>query len=118
MTQAAPTDPTPRPSRRFTTRLRSSTGGILIPAAVIGAIASFETARTADDAQRDIFFNVDQPAIMYFIFAASMAIIIGAFVQRLRIWRIGKPQSVFSDVGARITNMLTMGVGTSRVKND
>jgi Fe-S oxidoreductase/nitrate reductase gamma subunit len=118
MTQAAPTDPTPRPSRRFTTRLRSSTGGILIPAAVIGAIASFETARTADDAQRDIFFNVDQPAIMYFIFAASMAIIIGAFVQRLRIWRIGKPQGVFSSFGARITNMLTMGAGTSRVKND
>ncbi|MEX0781910.1 MAG: (Fe-S)-binding protein [Dehalococcoidia bacterium] len=118
MTQASPTEPTRPAAPRLTTRLRSSTGGILIPAAVIGAIASFETARTADDAQRDIFFNVDQPAIMYFIFAASMAIIIGAFVQRLRIWRIGKPQGVFSDVGARLTNMLTMGAGTSRVKND
>jgi hypothetical protein len=114
MTQAAPTQPTRRPARRFGTRLRSSTGGILIPAAVIGAIASFETARTSGDAQREVFFNIEWPAIMYFIFAASTAIIVGAFVQRLRIWRIGKPQRVFSNFGARLTNALTMGAGTSR----
>ncbi len=118
MTQAAPTDPQHRPVRRRVARLRASTGGILIPAAVIGAIASFETARTSGDAQREVFFNIEWPAIMYFIFAASAAIIVGAFVQRLRIWRIGKPQGVFSNFGARLTNALTMGAFTSRVKND
>jgi uncharacterized integral membrane protein len=65
-----------------------------------------------------VFFNIEWPAIMYFIFAASTAIIVGAFVQRLRIWRIGKPQDVLSNFGARLTNALTMGAGTSRVKND
>ncbi|MGH2608022.1 MAG: hypothetical protein ACRDHF_02945, partial [Tepidiformaceae bacterium] len=118
MSQAAPTEPPRPPSRRLGSRLRSSAGGILIPAAVIGAIASFETARTSGDAQREVFFNIEAPAIMYFIFAASTAIIVGAFVQRLRVWRIGKPQGVFSSFGARLTNMLTMGAGTSRVKND
>ena len=30
------------------------------------------------------------PWLMYFVFAASVAIIIGAFVQRVRIWRLGQ----------------------------
>jgi hypothetical protein len=116
MTQAVPPiDPNHRPSRRRATRLRASAGGILIPAAVIGAIAAFETARTTD-ASREVFFNISYPAIMYFVFAAFVAIVAGAFVQRLRIWRIGKGQGVGASFGARLTNMLTMGAFTSRVK--
>jgi Fe-S oxidoreductase len=99
------------------TRLRSSLGGMVIPVAVIGGIAAAETARTTD-ASREVFFNISTPAIMYFVFAVAVAIIIGAFVQRLRIWRLGKAYDDFSNIGARLTNALTMGVGTSRVKND
>ena len=94
-------------------------GGVLIPAAVLGAIASFETARTSGDAQREIFFNIEAlGGHVLRLRGVGEAIIIGAFVQRLRIWRIGKPQGVFTDFGARLTNALTMGAGTSRVKND
>ncbi len=109
--------PANAPGRRIGTRLRSSTAGIIVPIAVIGAISALETARTTD-AQREVFFNIGTPAIMYFIFAASMAVILGAFVRRLRIWRLGKPQGVLNNLGARFTNALTMGAATSRVKND
>ena len=98
-------------------RFRASWGGLVIPIAVIGAISAAETARTTD-ASREVFFNISAPWLMYLVFALSMAIIIGAFVQRLRIWRLGKPHSVNRSLGARITQALTMGAGTSRVKND
>lgn len=99
------------------TRLRASFGGLVIPVAIIGAIAAFETARTTD-ASREVFFNISTPWLMYFVFVLSMAVIIGAFVQRARIWRLGKPRPVLNNFGARLTNLLTAGAGTSRVKND
>ena len=52
------------------------------------------------------------------LFAASVAIILAAFVQRFRVWRLGRRQGVFNSLGARITNALTLGAATSRVKND
>ncbi|MCK9517735.1 MAG: (Fe-S)-binding protein [Dehalococcoidia bacterium] len=106
----------PAPSRGF--RLRSSIGGLVVPAAVIAAIAAFETARTSDRASREVFFNIELPWLMYFIFAGSMAIILGALIQRVRVWRLGKGWKVTDHIGARLTNALTMGAGTSRVKND
>ncbi|HML98692.1 MAG TPA: heterodisulfide reductase-related iron-sulfur binding cluster [Tepidiformaceae bacterium] len=99
------------------TRLRVSTGGIVVPLAIIGAIAAFETARTTD-ASREVFFNISTPWLMYFVFVVSIGIIVGAFVQRARIWRLGKPRPVLNNFGARLTQALTMGAGTSRVKND
>ncbi|HJP41767.1 MAG TPA: heterodisulfide reductase-related iron-sulfur binding cluster [Dehalococcoidia bacterium] len=103
--------------KRRVFRLRGSVMGWVIPIAILGAISSFETARTGD-ASRDVFFNISYPVIMYFVFVLTVAVILGAFIQRLRIWRLGRPQAVFSDVGARLTNALTMGAATSRVKND
>ena len=99
------------------TRFRASWGGLVIPVAAIAAVSAVETARTSD-AQREVFFNISTPWLMYFVFALSMAVIIGAFVQRARIWRLGKPHQVNQRLGARITQALTMGAGTSRVKND
>jgi Fe-S oxidoreductase len=99
------------------TRLRASAGGLWIPIAIVGGISAVETARTTS-ASREVFWNVSYPALMYFVFAAAVVFIAGAFVQRLRIWRLGKPQSVSDHIGARIINALTMGAGTSRVKND
>ncbi|MEX2081424.1 MAG: (Fe-S)-binding protein, partial [Dehalococcoidia bacterium] len=99
------------------TRLRASWASIGIPVAVLGAISALETARTTD-AQREVFFNISTPAIMYFVFAGFMAIVGAAFIQRLRVWRLGKPYNVGLSLGARITNALTMGAATSRVKND
>lgn len=98
-------------------RLRGSAAGWLIPIAVLGGISAFETARTSS-ASREVFFNISYPVVMYFIFALSVAIILGAFFQRYRIWRLGRAQNVFTDIGARLTNAMTMGAGTSRVKND
>ena len=98
-------------------RFRASWGGLVIPVAIIGAISAAETARTTD-ASREVFFNISAPWLMYLVFALSMAIIIGAFVQRMRIWRLGKSHTVNRSLGARITQALTMGAGTSRVKND
>src|SRR3970040_2333612 len=99
------------------TRLRASFGGLVIPVAVIGAIAAFETARTTD-ASREVLFNSSAPWLMYFVFVLSIAVIVGAFVQRARIWRLGKPQPVLNNFGARLMQALTMGAGTSRVKNE
>jgi len=99
------------------TRLSVSFGGLVIPVAAIGAIAAIETARTTD-ASREVFFNISTPWLMYFVFVLSISVIIGAFVQRARIWRLGKPRPVLNNFGARLTNMLTAGAGTSRVKND
>ena len=98
-------------------RFRVSSGGILIPIAILGAISAFETARTTD-ASREVFWNIKTPWLMYMVFGISVTIILGAFIQRMRVWRLGKPQSVFDNIGARLTNALTMGAGTSRVKND
>lgn len=117
MTQA--TDPgasTPTDSKRGT-RLRVNIGGLVVPAAFIAAIAAVETARTTD-ASRTVFWNINMPSLMYIIMAISLAIVVGAFVQRLRIWRIGKSYNVGDNIGSRLTNALTMGAGTSRVKND
>ncbi|MCZ2109004.1 MAG: 4Fe-4S dicluster domain-containing protein [Dehalococcoidia bacterium] len=105
------------PQTRKGSRFHVSAGGIVIPLLIIGAISAAETARTTS-AQREVFFNVALPQVMYFIFGLSVAIIIGVLIHRMRIWRLGKPQSVTDHLGARITNFLTMGAGTSRVKND
>jgi Fe-S oxidoreductase/nitrate reductase gamma subunit len=117
---------TPRPAaapaavRRRGVRLNVSLGGLLIPIALLGGISAFELGRTAgkETAQREVFFNISYPAIMYFIFAASLAIILGAFFQRYRIWRLGKPHKVTDQFGARLGQALTLGAFTSRVKND
>ncbi|MBI2767109.1 MAG: (Fe-S)-binding protein [Chloroflexi bacterium] len=106
-----------KPRRSRPTRFRASIGGLIIPVAALAGISAFETVRTGS-AQREVFFNISAPVVMYFIFAAAVAVIAGAFVQRLRVWRLGKPQGVFDNVGARITNAITMGAATSRVKND
>lgn len=99
------------------TRFRASWGGLVIPVAIIGAISAVETARTST-ASREVFFNISTPWLMYFVFALSMGIIIGAFVNRSRIWRLGRPHHVNRSLGARIAQALTLGAGTSRVKND
>ena len=70
------------PSRAL--RLRGSLGGLLIPLVLLGAISALETARTTE-ASRQVFFNVNLPWLMYFVFALSIAVIVGAFIQRLRI---------------------------------
>ncbi len=98
-------------------RFNVSLVGIAIPVAVIAAIGALETART-EGAQREVFFNISGFAVMYFIFGVAVAFIAGAFVQRLRVWRLGRGADVFNDLGARLTNAITMGAGTSRVKND
>lgn len=98
-------------------RLNSAGPGFLIPVAIILAIGALDMTRTSA-AQREVFIGIDYPIIMYFIFAACVAIIVGALVLRMRVWRLGKPQPVWNNLGARFTNMLTMGAGTSRVKND
>ncbi|WP_322796068.1 hypothetical protein, partial [Tepidiforma sp.] len=85
--------------------------------AILAAISAFETARTTD-ASREVFFNIKTPWLMYFVFTISMAVIFGALLLRARIWRLGKPHRVNQSMSARITNLLTLGAGTSRVKND
>jgi len=107
----------PSNSEQRSTRLRVSFGGLLIPIAIVIAIGALETART-EGAHREVFFNIRGFAIMYFIFGVAVAAIAIAFIQRLRIWRLGKPTNIFQNFGARLTNALTMGAGTSRVKND
>jgi Fe-S oxidoreductase/nitrate reductase gamma subunit len=114
---SVPTNSPQSPPPGKPSRFRASVGGLLIPVLVLGAISAFETARTSS-ASREVFFNIGLPVIMYFVFAVTVAVIAGAFVQRLRIWRLAKGQMVTSSFGARLTNLLTMGAGTSRVKND
>jgi len=65
-----------------------------------------------------VYWNISAPALMYFVFAIAMAIIVGSLAQRIRIWRLGKSYSVLDRAGARLTNAMTMGAGTSRVVND
>ncbi|MFQ5382837.1 MAG: hypothetical protein ACE5EF_14655, partial [Dehalococcoidia bacterium] len=98
-------------------RIRGSAAGWLIPVAVLGGVSAFETARTSS-AGREVFVNITYPAVMYFVFALSVAIIGAAFYQRYRIWHLGRPADVSGDLGARITNALTLGAGTSRLTND
>ena len=117
MTSVPNGGPTGPASTRKPTRFRVSIGGILVPLAVIAAIGALDTARTSS-AQREVFFNIGMPQLMYFIFALSVAIIVGALVMRARIWRLGRPQPVFDHIGARLTQAMTMGAATSRVKND
>lgn len=99
------------------TRLRMNGAGLVVPVAILGAISAFEVARTTD-ATRQVFWNISTPALMYFVFAIALAIIVGSLAQRMRIWRLGKPYSVIDKPGARLTNAMTMGAGTSRVAND
>lgn len=103
--------------RRRGARFNVSLAGVAVPLAVIAAIGALETARM-EGAQREVFFNIRGFAIMYFLFGLSVAVIAGAFLQRARIWRLGGGAGVTGDLGARLTNLLTMGMGTSRVKND
>ena len=103
--------------RRRGARFNVSLAGAAVPLAVIAAIGALETARM-EGAQREVFFNIRGFAIMYFLFGLSVAVIAGAFLQRARIWRLGGGAGVSGDLGARLTNLLTMGMGTSRVKND
>src|SRR6185312_1930961 len=118
MTQQAPSlNPGPNEAPPKPARFRVSVAGILVPVAIIGAIGALDTAR-ASNAQREVFINIAFPQFMYFIFALCVAIIVGALYMRARIWRLGKPHSVTDHLGARIVQFLTLGAGTSRVKND
>ncbi len=103
--------------RRRGARFNVSLAGVAVPVAIIAAIGALETARM-EGAQREVFFNIRGFAVMYFLFGLSVAVIAGAFLQRARIWRLGKGANLSGDLGARLTNALTMGAGTSRVKND
>ena len=105
------------PEGRKRGRFNVSLAGVAVPLAIIAAIGALETART-EGAQREVFFNIRGFAVMYFLFGLSVAVIAGAFLQRARIWRLGKGANLSGDLGARLTNALTMGAGTSRVKND
>ena len=105
------------PGGRKRGRLNVSLAGVAVPLAIIAAIGALETART-EGAQREVFFNIRGFAVMYFLFGLSVAVVAGAFLQRARIWRLGKGANLSGDLGARLTNALTMGAGTSRVKND
>ena len=105
------------PGGRKRGRFNVSLAGVAVPLAIIAAIGALETART-EGAQREVFFNIRGFAVMYFLFGLSVAVIAGAFLQRARIWRLGKGANLSGDLGARLTNALTMGAGTSRVKND
>ena len=98
-------------------RFNVSLIGVAAPVAVIAAIGALETAQT-ERASREVFFNIKGFAIMYVIFGVSVAVIAGAFIQRLRVWRLGRRHGVFNNLGARLTNALTLGVGTGRVPND
>ncbi len=118
MSAAQPPQEQPRKEARAKgARFNVSLSAIAIPVAIVAAIGALETAQTGG-AQREVFFNISGFAVMYFIFGIAVAVIVGAFVQRLRVWRLGKSANVFDHLGARITNALTMGAGTSRVKND
>ena len=118
MTQQAPSlNPGPNEAPPKPARFRVSVAGILVPVAIIGAIGALDTAR-ASNAQREVFINIAFPQFMYFIFALCVAIIVGALYMRARIWRLGKHHSVTDHLGARIMQFLTLGAGTSRVKND
>ncbi|MFN0096858.1 MAG: heterodisulfide reductase-related iron-sulfur binding cluster [Dehalococcoidia bacterium] len=116
---AAPAASTTPPAPKGT-RFNVSFGGMLIPLAGLGALSALELARTADhdSAQREVFFNISYPVIMYFIFGVAMAIIVGAFIQRMRFWRLGKSQSVTDKLGLRVWNVLTLGAATGRVTRD
>ena len=69
-----------------------------MPVAVIAAIGALETAQT-ERASREVFFNIQGFAVMYFIFGVSVAVILGAFLQRLRVWRLGRGHNVFNNLG-------------------
>ena len=56
------------------TRLRISFGGLLIPISIVIAIGALETARI-EEAHREVFFNIQGFAIMYFIFGIAVAAI-------------------------------------------
>ncbi|GBD24505.1 Lactate utilization protein A [bacterium HR29] len=111
------TRPAAANERRSGLRLRVNLGSLVLPVAIIGAIAAFELGRTSD-AQREVFFNIKAPAAMYFLFGLFMTVVFGAFVQRARVWRLGKPYRVTDNLGARLVNFLTLGAATSRIKND
>ena len=61
------------------TRLRISFGGLLIPISIVIAIGALETARI-EEAHREVFFNIQGFAIMYFIFGIAVAAIAIAFL--------------------------------------
>jgi Fe-S oxidoreductase/nitrate reductase gamma subunit len=63
------------------------------------------------EAFREIFWNVPlAPFFFYPLGAIAVALIIYALVKRIKLWRIGKPENRWDNLGKRIWNFIVEGV--------
>lgn len=64
---------------------------------------------------REAFWNISDHYIMYLLLIATLAIFGWGFYKRLQLWRMGKPENRFDNIGQRIIAVLKNGLAHTRL---
>ena len=66
--------------------------------------------------QRETFWNIGDAGVFAYLFMTIMSIVIAyGLYQRIRIWRMGKPEYRLDDWRGRLASLATQGIGQGRL---
>ncbi|MDA0302131.1 MAG: hypothetical protein O2822_06345, partial [Chloroflexi bacterium] len=90
------------------------------PAVGLSGLGFYAAATVPDGAPtRQIFFNVDQPWVVYVFMAALVGLMVYGLVHHIRLWGIGKPTpGLLSEVPQRFRNAMRLGLAQEKVRRD
>ena len=98
-------------------RLLGAWWGPAVALAGAGLAGSLEAERSG--AGREVFFNVDQPWVVFLFLAALTGLLVYGIGRHASLWALGRPApGITSDLRQRVRNVLRLGLGQEKVRRD
>ena len=114
---AAPAHPAGRRGKPRPVRLTGAWWAPAVGLSGLGLISAIELERT--NAGREVFFNVQQPWIVYILLAALTGLLVYGFARHATLWTVGKPTpGLLREIPMRARNALRLGLGQEKVRRD
>ena len=113
----APVRPDGRRSKPRPIRLTGAWWAPAVGLSGLGLISAIELERT--NAGREVFFNVQQPWIIYVLLSGLVGLLVYGFVRHATLWTVGKPTpGLLREIPMRTRNALRLGLGQEKVRRD
>jgi Fe-S oxidoreductase/nitrate reductase gamma subunit len=77
-----------------------------------------ETVQKAEELTREIYWNIHGHNLIYLFFALAMIVFVYGFYRRIRLWKLGRPEMRFDQVGRRLLGVLRDGLAQVSVVRD
>ena len=114
---AAPARPAGRRGKPRPIRLTGAWWAPAVGLSGLGLISAIELERT--NAGREVFFNVQQPWIVYILLSGLVGLLVYGFVRHATLWTVGKPTpGLLREIPMRTRNALRLGLGQEKVRRD